>query len=50
MKALNEIAIWMLAASILIGYFNNELTNGALIFRVFLIVANIVCCAVWDER
>ena len=50
MKALNEIAILMVVVSIIIGYSINELTVGDLIFRVFLIVVNIVCCAVWDER
>lgn len=50
MKILNEVAIWMVAATILIGYFNNTLTYGDLIIRIFLIVINAVCYAMWDER
>lgn len=50
MKILNEVAIWFVVASILIECYNNTLTYGDLIIRVFLIVLNVVCCAMWDER
>lgn len=50
MKILNEVAICMLVAEILIGEFNNVLTVGDLIICIFLVVLNIVCCAMWDER
>ena len=50
MKIVNEVAICMLAVSILAGHFNGELTTGTLIFRIFLIVVNAICCAMWDER
>ena len=50
MKALNEIAILMVVVSIIIGYFINKLTVGDLIFRIFLIVGNIIYCSALDER
>lgn len=47
MKILNEVAILMLVVSILI---DNSLTDGDLIIRIFLIVVNAACCAMWNER
>lgn len=50
MKIINEVAIWMVAATTLIECYNNTLTVGILIFRIFLIVVNAVCIAMLDER
>lgn len=50
LKEINQIAIWLVSASIIMGYYNNELTVAALIFRIFVIVVNIVCCVVLDKR
>ena len=50
MKILNEVAIWFVTASILIECYNNTLTYGDLIIRLFLIGLNAVCYAMWDER
>lgn len=50
LKEINQIAIWLVSASIIMGYYNNELTEAALIFRIYVIVVNIICCAVLDKR
>ena len=50
MKILNEVAIWFVTASILMDCYNNTLTYGDLIIRIFLIVLNAVCYATLDEE
>lgn len=49
MKILNEVAIWFVTASILMDCYNDTLTYGDLIIRIFLIGLNAICYAMLNE-